>query len=526
MVLPPLSRRSFLAGLAATGVVAACAGDDDVSPRASSADAVMPPIDGDPFTLGVASGDPTATAVILWTRLAPDPRAPDGGMPGGPVPVDWQLATDERFTSIVADGRLTTGPDVAHSLHVDATGLEPDTTYWYRFLVGDRTSDTGRTRTMPAPGEAPEAFTLAQVSCQRWDQGEYAAFRDIADTEVDLVVHCGDYIYERPVDSDESVRPGLDGPAITLDDYRAVYGLYKGDAHLRAAHAAAPWVVTWDDHEVSNNYVGETPSGDSESTTVDELLERRAAGYQAWWEHLPVRLDPPDGPDLPIHREIGIGDLARIHMLDTRQYRTFLDCEAVSSIGARCAASTDPATTVLGRDQERWLEGGLAAPGPIWDVVAQQIVLHQWRFGDGDEVVWNLDQWDGYPTARARLLEALRGAAGQPVVLTGDVHSSWVADLRADFDDPASTRVGTEFVVPGISSTPSSLLGAASTQVRAFSPHIRHDEQEHAGWLRHDIGPDQWEATYRYVEDAGSAESAVNDGATFVLTPDGALSEA
>jgi alkaline phosphatase D len=259
---------------------------------------------------------------------------------------------------------------------------------------------------------------------------------------------------------------------------------------------------------------------------VEELLDRRAAAYQAWWEHMPVRLDPPEGPDLDIHRRIDVGTLARIHILDTRQHRTFLDCDVTASIGPRCDASTDPATTVLGSQQESWLEAGLAGAGPVWDVITQQIVVHQWRFGEGPNDGWNLDQWDGYPVARSRFLDALAGAAGRPVVLTGDVHSSWVADLTADFDDPASTTVGTEFVVPGISSAPSEALAAVVPRLRELNDHIRHDEQVHTGWLRHEVTADRWTATYRYVDEFATGDSAVTDGAEFTLTPEGDLSEA
>ena len=527
MVLPELSRRSFLAGLAAagvtaTGVVSACGGDDSST---DAADTPLPDIDGDPFALGVASGDPTDAAVILWTRLVVDIAAADGGMPAEEVPVGWAIATDEALSDVVADGTVATGPEVAHSVHVDATGLDPDTEYWYRFSVGDRHSPVARTRTMPAAGETPDSFVLAQVSCQRWDQGEFAAYRDLAETgAVDLVVHCGDYIYEGPVDPEDAVRPAIEAPAITLDDYRVTHALYKSDAHLRAAHAAAPWVITWDDHEVSNNYVGETPSEDSESTTVDELLERRAAGYQAWWEHMPVRLEAPDGPDLAIHRRIDIGGLARLHVLDTRQYRTVLTCESTSSIGARCADSEDPATTVLGAEQEAWLADGLAESGPVWDIVAQQIVVHQWRFSNSANTAWNLDQWDGYPVARGRFLESLAAASGRPVVLTGDVHSSWVAELREDFDDPASAAVGTEFVVPGVSSAPSDALTLVAPALRDLNDHIVYDEQTRTGWMRHEITTDGWTAQYRYVDDAVDADSPVTPAAAFSLTPEGELS--
>ncbi|MEL7206911.1 MAG: alkaline phosphatase D family protein [Actinomycetota bacterium] len=524
MVLPELSRRSFLAGLAATGVVVACSGDDSSS-SSEAADAEVPELDGNPFQLGVASGDPTDTSVILWTRLVTDPAAADGGIPAEEAPVGWAIATDESFDDVVMEGAVTTGPEVGHSVHVDAQDLDPDSTYWYRFTIGEQTSPVGRTRTMPASGSAPDAFVVGQVSCQRWDQGEWAAYADLAEDDVDLVVHCGDYIYERPVDVEDRVRQGIDDPAITLEDYRLVHALYKTDPALQAAHATAPWLITWDDHEVSNNYVADTPSEDSESESVEELLERRAAGYQAWWEHTPTRVDPPEGPDLPIHRAVVVGDLARFHVLDTRQYRTVLDCESVSSIGPRCDTSLDPATTVLGEEQEAWVAEGVAEPGPVWDVLVQQIVLHQWRFGDADNTGWNLDQWDGYPEARGRLLDALAGAAGQPVVLTGDVHSSWVAELREDFDDPASTTIGTEFVVPGVSSTPSGALTSVAPLLRDNNDHIVYDDQVSTGWLRHEITPDGWTAQYRYVEVPDDPDSPVVDGGSFELGPDGVLAE-
>jgi alkaline phosphatase D len=370
-----------------------------------------------------------------------------------------------------------------------------------------------------------DRLVLGHVSCSRWGAGRFAAYRDLADAGVDLVVHCGDYIYERGPGDEESVRDGQGDPAQTLDDYRYLYALHRGDEQLRAAHEAAPWLVIWDDHETSNNYVGDTPSDNSESHTPAELLERRANAYRAWWEHMPVRFAPPDGPDLAIYRSFDVGTLARIHLVDTRQYRTPLDCESVSSIGARCDTSFAPSTTVLGTDQEAWLADGLAEGERTWDVVANQIVLHQWRFAPGDEAIFNLDQWDGYPAARDRMTEALTGAAGDPVVLTGDVHSTWVADLRADFDDPSSERVGTELVAPGVTSSGEELEPILAA-VQANSAHIRYAEAQHRGWLRHEITPDAWTAEIRHLADHTAADSRVDVAGSWVIQPGQRVQEA
>ena len=521
------SRRGFIGGALATGALAACSSGGGSASSPSTTTIATPRLSGYPFTLGVASGDPTAEAVVLWTRLAPDALQVGGGMPTQPVPVRWEVATDDTFADLVADGTAVAEADTAHTVHVDVQGLEPGREYAYRFLVGRDESPVGRAVTMPAAGELPAAFVLGQVSCSRWGDARWAAYRDLAASDCDLVVCCGDYIYERgPENAAGGAVRGGQITAVTLDDYRYLYALHRSDEHLRAAHQAAPWSVVWDDHETSNNYVGQTPDASSESRSPAELLERRTAAYRAWWEHMPVRFAPPTGPDLQIHRALDIGALARLHLVDTRQYRTPLECEdAVSSVGARCDTSYDPATTALGADQEAWLADGLREGERTWDVVVNQIVLHQWRFGAGEDAIFNLDQWDGYPVARTRLTDALAAASGEPVVLTGDVHSTWVSDLTADFDDLGADRVGTEFVTPGISS-PGDELAAITDVVQVNSPHIRYVEAGHRGWLRHEITPESWTAEIRHVEDPSDAASAVPVVSTWVIEPGRPVQEA
>jgi alkaline phosphatase D len=522
---PTVGRRRFLGAMAVAGVAAACSDDGPTGATDGSVEAgTVADLPDDPFTLGVASGDPTASSVILWTRLALDPTVADGAMPAQRVSVEWEVATDEEFGDVVAGGTAAAVGPTAHSVHVDADGLPPDSWYWYRFSVGAWTSPVGRTRTVPEPGGPTSTASIAHVSCQRIDQGWFVALRDLADTGPDVVVHCGDYVYEQA--TAEGIRPGPAAEATDLDGYRTLHALYKQDVDLQAAHAAAPWLVTWDDHEVDDNYRAGTPDGDSTTLDPEVFLARRADAYQAWWEHMPVRLDPPDGPDLTMYRSVRYGDLAHIHLLDTRQYRTPIDCGATNAIGARCAESLDPATTVLGADQEAWLASELAEGGPRWNVLTQQIVLHQWRFTQGEDAVWNLDQWDGYPVARDRLLAELGAAPAAGVVLTGDVHSSWVAQLLQDFDDEGSSPVGVEFVAPGVASKLPAAAEGLAELLPANNSHIRFAESGRRGWVHHTVSHEGWTAEYRLVADADRADSPVEVAATWAVDPGGELTPA
>jgi alkaline phosphatase D len=322
----------------------------------------------DPFRLGVASGEPTASSVILWTRLAPDPLAVGGGMPAEPVPVAWQVMADEEgeeWEDVVADGTAVADPADAHALHVDVPGLEPGTWYRYRFVVDPWVSATGRTRTAPAAG-ATGPLVVGQASCQDWQDGYYAAHRDLAAAGLDLLVFLGDYIYEAaaaPIGG-EIVRSHDSPEPTTLDEYRARYALYKSDADLQAAHAACPWVLIWDDHEVDNNYAADA---DQDGGDPEAFRQRRAAAYRAWWEHQPVRLPAPDGPDLPIFRRLDLGDLATLLLVDGRQYRSDQACGAPAlSLEPPCPEITAPGRVARRRagagddgvDRRRQPDGG------------------------------------------------------------------------------------------------------------------------------------------------------------------------
>jgi alkaline phosphatase D len=466
------------------------------------------PLPSDPFTLGVASGDPLPDRVILWTRLAPDPLR-DGGMPPEAVPVRWEVAADEAFSRIVADGEATAEPTYAHTVHVDAGGLDPGTPYWYRFRAGGFTSPVGATRTAPDGGTDPLRFAFA--SCQNYKDGFYTAYPHLVADGVDLVMFLGDYIYESgPSDG----RPrNHDGPEVTtLPAYRNRYALYKGDGGLQAAHAAAPWFVTWDDHEVDNNYAGDH-GGDGEA--ADQFLARRAAAYQAWWEHQPVRLDPPTGASYTIYRSLEWGDLATVFALDGRQYRSVQACGG--ELGPVCPELDDPSRTFLGAEQEAWLLDGLQGATSRWKVLANDVVMADSVVHLGDSSLVNPDQWDGYPLARQRILQAIAdGAIADVVAITGDIHASAVADLELEGDGEPSV-VATEFVGTSISSSFPDGLIAGFEALAALRPNVRWTNARQRGYVVCELEDTTWRTDYRLVDNVATPTASVATGSSWIV---------
>jgi alkaline phosphatase D len=455
----------------------------------------------DPFTLGVASGDPLPDGVVLWTRLdarvlatSTAPRAPSS-RPAG-IPVRWEVARDEAFRNVARSGEVLALPELGYSAHAEVGGLEPGRTYHYRFVSGGVASPVGRTRTAPAAGAPTERFRFAFASCQHYQHGHYTAYRHMVDEELDLVVHLGDYIYEATW-GDNLIRSHDGLEVFSLDQYRSRYALYRGEPELMAAHAAFPWVVTWDDHEVDNNYAASVPE---DGQHPDAFLLRRAAAYQAFYEFMPLRRSSmPSGHDLRLYRRFDFGDLVSMPVIDTRQHRTDQAC----GDGNRppCAELDDPARTLLGRAQERWLLDGLRGSRARWNVLANQVMMARLAGRDAEgEVTRPMDMWDGYPASRARVLEAFASErVANPIVLTGDIHSSWVNDLRRDFDDTAAPVVGTELVGTSITSGGDGrdvFPGFADTQAR--NPHIRYYNGRR-GYVSVDVGRDTLAARFRTV---------------------------
>ncbi|MGH7529292.1 MAG: alkaline phosphatase D family protein [Gemmatimonadales bacterium] len=452
----------------------------------------------DPFTLGVASGDPTPTGAVIWTRLAPRPLEPDGGMNGQRSSLDWEVAEDDAFANVVRRGRVTAAPELGYSAHVDVTGLASDRWYFYRFSLPAGTSPVGRLRTTPAPAATATPLRFAFASCQHYEDGYYTAYQHMAREELDLIAHLGDYIYEY-AGRDGRVRRYPTTEIHTLEHYRMRYAVTKADTDLRAAHARAPWIVTWDDHEVDNNYAGLV--GENVMESDEQMHQRRAMAYQAWWEHQPVHVSRAKSwADLTITRTIEWGALARFWVLDTRQYRSDQACgDGVDTVP--CGNWADPSRTLLGPAQESWLFDGLAASRGGWHVLANQVKVTPIDSTAGDARGVAMDTWAGYPASLERLLGAIgRRASNRAVVITGDIHSNWVSELRTRYDRPDAPVIGAEFTGTSISSggdgADASRLWSETT--RAENPHLRwHNARR--GYVRCDVTADEWRARYRTV---------------------------
>jgi alkaline phosphatase D len=469
--------------------------------------------EGNPFILGVASGELGPDSVVLWTRLAME-WSHGGGMPAEPVPVDWVVARDEALRDVVRSGRAMAVPEDAHSVHAEVSGLEPDRPYWYRFTAMGASTETARTRTAPRPGSMPASLRFAVASCQQYEQGYFGAYRHMLAENPDLVVFLGDYIYE--MSWGRNLVRSHEGPsARDLAGYRDRYALYKTDPDLQAAHRACPWLVTWDDHEVSNDYAGDR--GERERGTP--FLMRRAAAYKAFWEHMPLPESArPDGASAKIYRRSGFGDLVGFHILDDRQYRGHQPCQAPNFGGGgrvtveNCAELDDPSRSMLGAEQEAWLKDGLAAGRARWTVLAQQTRMARLGHNQNPPSYWT-DGWDGYPAARRRLLETIaESRAPNPLVIGGDIHAHLVAELRPDFDRPETAPVAVEFTGTSITSQ-----GGRLAERYPADPHITYANGAHRGYVMITLTPDAAHAELRAIADPRNRDTAASTLRRYVV---------
>jgi alkaline phosphatase D len=460
-----------------------------------------------PFTLGVTSGDPAPDGFVIWTRLAPEPLGGRGGMTATPVQVTWEISADPDVKQVVRSGTTTARVEVAHSIHVEVEGLEPAREYFYRFRAGDAESPIGRVRTRPAPGADVAQLRFAAAGCQHWESGYYTAWRRIAEENLDFVFHYGDYIYEfarslTTFGNRPAVRVMPEGffTCINLLDYRRRYSLYKSDPDLQAAHASCAFLPSFDDHELANNWAADT---DPRNTPPEVFLFRRAAAFQAWYEHMPVRRRSlPRGPDVLAYRHLPFGRLADVAVLDTRQYRSKQPCG--DGMKANCVEADEPGRTMLGEAQEKWLGELLRSSNGTWQVLAQQVLFSQfdWRSfpwsRTTDAGAGNMDAWDGARAARERVLNVFREKpTANPVVLTGDVHRSIALDIKDDWRDPRSRTLGVEFVSTSISSGGD---GSAKLDnedaLHKDNPHLKFTGEER-GYTLHTVTPKQWTADFR-----------------------------
>ena len=482
----------------------------------------------DPFSLGVASGSPAPDGFVLWTRLAPEPESYDpdspAGMSGGPRRIAYEIAGDPALKTIVKRGTAVADPHYAYSVHAEIEGLLPGRPYWYRFMSGDAVSPVGRAMTRPALDSAPDGLRFGFVSCANYEHGYFSAYRHLADEEPDVVLFLGDYIYEY-VDtrSTNLVRRHSEGvEAENLATYRNRYAQYRLDPDLKRLHASAPALTIWDDHEVQNDYANQA------SETFDEpakFLQRRAAAYQAFYEHMPLRaFSRPNGAAMRIYDRLRYGNLLEISLLDGRQYRSREACYREPDWGGAhpetnqsCPERLDPSRSMIGEAQESWLFDGLAKSRADWNLIAQDVLMAQLRgVNEQGEATFSTDDWDGYPESRSRLLRHVYDArVRNAVVIGGDIHSFWTNDLKLDFDDPASPAVATEFVGTSVSThgVPYEVFARALPD----NPHVKFFESRRRGYVAVELTRQTMTAKFRAVSDAQDPAANVFTLKTFVV---------
>jgi alkaline phosphatase D len=482
---------------------------------------------GNPFSLGVASGAPRPDGFVLWTRLAPEPLSSNpetpGGMSGADVTLRYEIASDPGLTKIVRRGSAIAEQAFAYSVHLDVAGLEPGPSYCYRFLSGDAVSPTGHAMTLPAPGSAPAKLRFGFVSCSNYEHGYFSAYRHLNAEHPEFVLFLGDYIYETIEQYRPIVRRHSEGiEAATLPTYRNRYAQYRLDADLQGLDAQVPAIVTWDDHEVQNDYA------DKWSETFDDpaqFLIRRAAAYQAFYEHMPVRpiISRPNGPLMRVYDRFTLGDLIEISVIDGRQYRSRQACYRPPYRGgghletnASCPERLEAGRTMLGFGQEAWLYAGLAQSKARWNLIAQDVLMAQLRRKrDGIDAFWT-DDWNGYPANRARLLHHIYDAkVSNPVVISGDIHSFFANDLKLDFDDESSPVVASEFVGSSISSygPPYDAIAKALPD----NPHVHFFDSRQRGYVVVDVMPDTMQVQMRTVSDAHDPKATISTFKTFAV---------
>jgi alkaline phosphatase D len=503
-----LSRRLFLAYAASLSAV-------PLLGRKSLAKRAKPSFANDPFQLGIASGDPTASGAVLWTRLAPKPLMPSGGMSPHKVKVAWEIATDDAMRCVVRRGIATAAPELAHSVHVEADNLKPNRWYWYRFRAGDAESPIGRLRTMPADDSSPSELRMAFASCQNWQTGYFTPYEYMAKDELDLVVHLGDYIYEHGEQKD-AIRKHIAGELHTLDDYRARHSQYKTDPLLQAMHARCPWLVTWDDHEFCNDCTSDRPGKDHHSDPVKYLV-RRTAAYQAYYENMPLRHSSlPRGPKMQMYRKQSFGRLAEFLVLDGRQYRSPQPNEDKPSDINDAARS--PKNTMLGQRQFRWLKDSLSESNATWNILANQVIMAQIDRKEGPGREFPMDDWCGYVHERNELMRFVQDRKiANAVVITGDNHTNWVNNLRLDDLRPETPVVATEFV--GTSITSGGDGGEHKERgktIMAENPGVQFFNDER-GYVRCTITPKTWRTEFRTVSKVTKQGAPAVTRATYVV---------
>ena len=517
LILP--SRRTLLLGIGAVAVTA----------PAIARGLAAPAWTGNPFSLGVAAGAPAADGFVLWTRLAPEPLADDAGMSGPSRAIAYEIASDDNMHHIVQRGSALAESQWGYSVHKTIKGLKPGRPYWYRFTSGSASSAIGRAQTLPPPGA--DRLSFAYFSCSHYEYGYFAGYRHAAEENPDFGIFLGDYIYEYADTSSKRVKVRTHSggkECVTLPEYRARYTQYRLDPNLQYLHQMVPSLVTWDDHEVQNDYADKWGEDFQDPAA---FLERRAAAYRTFYEFMPVKpvFSRPLGPNMRLYDRYDFGDLMRLDIIDGRQYRSREACygdpkknEGHGGGGhvetpSACPELMQADRSMIGLVQEKWLFDGLATSKARWNVIANDVLMARLRQGKkGDEWGYWTDDWDGYPASRDRLMRHMRDSkVSNPVAITGDIHSYWANDLKADFDDEKAPAIGSELVGTSVTS-----YGPPYDVFKGFlpdNPHVKFFDSRPRGYVSVALTREAMTAKFQVTSDITDANATKSTLATFVV---------
>ena len=500
-----LSRRDLIAAGGAGALALSVGGG--LFPGAASA----LPRGSYPFVAGVASGEPASNSVVIWTRIALDAlgREPIQGR----VPVLWQIAEDEGMRRVVDRGVRISDPAEGHSIHVEVSRLRPGREYWYRFYANGQASAVGRTRTAPSFKNTPNSLTFCLASCSHYETGYFTAYKRIAQDDPWFVVHVGDYIYEGGPGT-TGVRQHSNAEPMDLPSYRERHSQYNSDPDLMELRRLFPIIVTPDDHEVENNFASLISQIDTEPDQDRAVFAaRRAAAYRAYYEFMPLRrFSHPQGSGMQLYRELPMGSLANFVVADTRQYRT--DQPYGDSGSKDGPEMTDPNATLPGIAQEEWIVKRMSRSKAKWNILAQQVLMAAHDRIPGAEKGYSTDQWDAYRASRQRVLTGIadRGT-NNPVVLTGDIHQHYAADLLRNFDDPSSPIIGSELVGTSITSGGD---GNDNVEDLTENPWIKYNARRR-GYVRVKMDRKQLRADFRTISAVRTPDAPVATGASFLI---------
>lgn len=546
-------RRRTVLATGSAGAALTTLGGTAAAPEATAAGAKAKAQAGKKFFQhGVASGDPLPDTVLIWTRVTPTPASKPGSGKGPKIKVGWEVSTRKDFRRIVKKGTFATGPSRDHTVKLDVTGLKSSTWYYYRFSYKGAHSRVGRTRTAPAAEARPINLRFGVVSCTNWQAGYFAAYRGLAArNDLHAVLHMGDYLYEYgpgqygygPDDVDIRTHDPKH-EMVSLEDYRRRHAQYKTDPDLQDAHAKFPWIVTWDDHEVTNDQWKN--GAENHQPNEGDYHRRRARAHRAYDEWMPARLNGTTrlGDGTRLYRRLTFGRLAEISMLDLRTYRSQqVETTAPSPVPSENPEVSDPSRTITGAEQMRWLKQSLSRPKPFWKVIGNPVMITPVTFVQlpsdlinavndvtgllpDDGLPYNVDQWDGYTADRKRILSHIKDHHVQNALfVTGDIHSGWAAEVPYDVGNyPLAGSGAVEFV--GTSVTSGNLkditgdpTGASSRAVEATilanNRHIKYLNFDDHGFSVLDLNAKRAQMDWFIIGDRADKNTSITYSRSF-----------